>query len=127
MGLVQAVADALRLGCSAIGFTIYPGSDQVFEMMEEIRELAEEAKSVGLAVVVALAPPAAMIPHAVLAGILVKVGYDIIDFSYLKRAHQGPRWDLLLMVMVLGLTVLSVIPKAEKATGDSYGEQKKSK
>ncbi|MGR8949275.1 MAG: SulP family inorganic anion transporter [Gammaproteobacteria bacterium] len=58
-----------------------------------------------LAVVVVLAPLAAKIPHAVLAGILVKVGYDIIDFSYLKRAHQGPRWDLALMMLVLGLTV----------------------
>jgi fructose-bisphosphate aldolase, class I len=46
------VRDALRLGCSAIGFTIYPGSDAQFEMMEQIRELAEEAKDVGLAVVV---------------------------------------------------------------------------
>jgi len=58
-----------------------------------------------LAVVVSLSPLAAQIPHAVLAGILVKVGYDIIDFSYLRRAHRGPRWDLVLMVLVLGLTV----------------------
>ena len=46
-----SVQDALRLGCAAIGFTIYPGSDDQFEMMEEIREMAEEAKAVGLAVV----------------------------------------------------------------------------
>ena len=46
------VADALRLGCAAIGFTIYPGSEYQFEMMEELRELAEEAKASGLAVVV---------------------------------------------------------------------------
>lgn len=58
-----------------------------------------------LAVVVVLAPLASKIPHAVLAGILVKVGYDIIDVSYLKRAHRGPRFDLVLMVMVLSLTV----------------------
>jgi len=58
-----------------------------------------------LAVVVILAPLASQIPHAVLAGILVKVGYDIIDVSYLKRAHKGPRWDLALMAVVLGLTV----------------------
>ncbi len=58
-----------------------------------------------LAVVVSLAPLAAKIPHAVLAGILVKVGYDIVDFSYLKRAHKGPRWDLALMTLVLILTV----------------------
>ncbi len=50
--ITGSVGDALRLGCSAIGFTIYPGSDDQFEMMEEIREMAEEAKSVGLAVVV---------------------------------------------------------------------------
>ncbi len=47
-----SVADALRLGCAAIGFTIYPGSDAAFELMEEIRELAEEAKAVGLAIVI---------------------------------------------------------------------------
>lgn len=50
--LTGSVSDALRLGCSAIGFTIYPGSGDCFEMMEEIKEMAEEAKSVGLAVVV---------------------------------------------------------------------------
>ena len=58
-----------------------------------------------LAVVISLAPLAAQIPHAVLAGILVKVGWDIVDVSYLKRAHKGPRWDLALMALVLGLTV----------------------
>jgi class I fructose-bisphosphate aldolase len=47
-----SVGEALRLGCAAIGFTIYPGSEHAYEMMEEIREMAEEAKSVGLAVVV---------------------------------------------------------------------------
>ncbi|WP_374656187.1 class I fructose-bisphosphate aldolase [Dongia sp.] len=50
--ITGTVNDALRLGCSAIGFTIYPGSDYAFEMMEEIREMAEEAKAAGLAVVV---------------------------------------------------------------------------
>lgn len=47
-----SVADALRLGCSAIGFTIYPGSNATLDMLEELRELAEEAKSCGLAVIV---------------------------------------------------------------------------
>lgn len=49
--LTGSVKDALRLGCSAIGFTIYPGSPKAFDMMEEIREMAAEAKSYGLAVV----------------------------------------------------------------------------
>jgi class I fructose-bisphosphate aldolase len=47
-----SVQDALRLGCAAIGFTIYPGSSQRNEMYMELRELAEEAKEAGLAVVV---------------------------------------------------------------------------
>ena len=47
-----SVHDALRLGCSAIGFTIYPGSSERFEMYERIRGLAEEAKRHGLAVVI---------------------------------------------------------------------------
>ncbi len=43
-----SVKDALRLGCSAIGFTIYPGSAARNTMYEEIRALIEEAKSYGL-------------------------------------------------------------------------------
>ena len=58
-----------------------------------------------LAIVLGLGPLAAQIPHAALAGILVKIGWDLIDWSYLKNAHRGPRWDLLLMAVVLALTV----------------------
>ncbi len=58
-----------------------------------------------LAIVLGLGPLASKIPHAALAGILVKVGWDIIDWSYIKNAHRGPRWDLALMATVLGLTV----------------------
>ena len=46
-----SVDDALRLGCAAIGFTIYPGTEFRTDMYEQFRELAEIAKSVGLAVV----------------------------------------------------------------------------
>ncbi|GDY03253.1 fructose-bisphosphate aldolase [Planctomycetota bacterium] len=47
-----SIKDALRLGCAAIGFTIYPGSTFRNEMYMELRELAEEAKANGLPVVV---------------------------------------------------------------------------
>jgi class I fructose-bisphosphate aldolase len=47
-----SVEAALRLGCSAIGYTIYPGSSERLAMYEHLAVLAEEAKSVGLAVVV---------------------------------------------------------------------------
>ena len=50
--VTASVGDALRLGCVAVGFTIYPGSAQSTEMYQQLRELAEEAKEAGLAVVV---------------------------------------------------------------------------
>ena len=50
--VTASVQDALRLGCSAIGFTIYPGSDRQFEMIEEVREMSREAKARGVATVV---------------------------------------------------------------------------
>ncbi|MGE0109271.1 MAG: class I fructose-bisphosphate aldolase [Bdellovibrionales bacterium] len=49
--VTASVDDALRLGCAAIGFTIYPGSDAMYNQYEELRELSREAKSKGLAVV----------------------------------------------------------------------------
>lgn len=47
-----SVKEALRLGCAAIGFTIYPGSAFRNEMYMELREITEEAKAAGLVVVV---------------------------------------------------------------------------
>ncbi len=47
-----SVGDALRLGCVAIGYTIYPGTQDQQVQFEQLRELAEEAKASGLAVVV---------------------------------------------------------------------------
>src|SRR3546814_16219272 len=50
--LTGSVEDALRLGCSAIGFTIYPGSDDCFDVMEEIKAMTAEEKSVGIETVI---------------------------------------------------------------------------
>ncbi len=50
--ITSGVGDALRLGCVAIGFTIYPGSAERTTMYQQLRELTEEAKTAGLAVVV---------------------------------------------------------------------------
>src|SRR4051812_25079244 len=47
-----SVRDALRLGCTAIGFTIYPGSSSRNTMYEEIRELILEAKEHGLPTII---------------------------------------------------------------------------
>ncbi len=50
--ITASVDDALRLGCAAIGFTIYPGSDCALEMYEEISAMRQEAAAKGVASVV---------------------------------------------------------------------------
>ncbi|MEQ8395437.1 class I fructose-bisphosphate aldolase [Thalassobaculum sp.] len=89
--LTGSVGDALRLGCSAIGFTIYPGSDSAFEMMGQIREMAEEAKSVGLAVVIWSYPR---------GGNLSKVGETAVDICA-YAAH---------MAALMGAHIIKVKP-----------------
>jgi SulP family sulfate permease len=58
-----------------------------------------------LAVALGLGPLAAHIPHAVLAGILIKVGIDIIDWSYLGRIGRAPTAGIAFMLIVAALTV----------------------
>lgn len=50
--LTSAVDDALRLGCSAIGYTIYPGSKDRNRMYQDLRDLIREARRVGLPTIV---------------------------------------------------------------------------
>ncbi|MBY8975630.1 class I fructose-bisphosphate aldolase [Rhodobacteraceae bacterium NNCM2] len=50
--ITASVDDALRLGCSAIGFTVYPGSTAGLDMFEEIAEMRNEAAAAGLATVI---------------------------------------------------------------------------
>ena len=50
--ITGSVDDALRLGCSAIGFTIYPGSSQSLDMFSDISEMRREAAAKGIATVI---------------------------------------------------------------------------
>ena len=50
--VTASVRDAVRLGCAAVGYTIYPASDARNTQYQDLREIAEEAKAHGLAVVV---------------------------------------------------------------------------
>ena len=50
--ITASVDDALRLGCAAIGFTVYPGSSEALDMFEEISELREEAAAKGVPTVI---------------------------------------------------------------------------
>lgn len=47
----------------------------------------------------------AEIPLAVLAGILIKIGYDIIDTKFLKVIKLAPKDDLYVLILVFLLTV----------------------
>ena len=58
-----------------------------------------------LALVLGLGQYVESIPHAVLAGILIKVGWDIIDWRFIMRIHRVQPEHLLVMVITLGLTV----------------------
>jgi SulP family sulfate permease len=58
-----------------------------------------------LALLLGLGPLAERVPHAALAGILMKVGWDIIDWSYLRRIRHAPRDKVVVMLVTLGLTV----------------------
>ena len=58
-----------------------------------------------LLLVLGLAEYVKLIPHAVLAGILMKVGWDIVDLRFVTRLHRVQREHLLVMVLTMGLTV----------------------
>ena len=98
--ITGSVEDALKLGCSAIGFTIYPGSENQFDMMEEIRELADQAKALGLAVVIWSYPR---------GGVLTKEGETALDICA-YAAH---------MAALLGAHIIKVKPPTESIFLDS--------
>ncbi|WP_373001288.1 SulP family inorganic anion transporter [Sulfurimonas sp.] len=58
-----------------------------------------------LAIVVFLAPLASQIPLAILAGILIKVGVDILDYRFLSIWRDAPKNDLSVMLVVFFITV----------------------
>jgi class I fructose-bisphosphate aldolase len=107
--ITASVGDALRLGCAAVGFTIYPGSDQAFEMIEEIREISEEAKAFGLATVIWSYPR---------GGDLSKEGETAIDVTA-YAAHMAAQ---------LGANIIKVKPPTDhienKDAAKVYKDQK---
>ncbi len=92
--ITGGVQDALRLGCAAIGFTIYPGSEYAFEQMNDLRELTLEAKSAGLAVVVWSYPRGPGLDKA------AETAFDICAYA----AH---------MAALMGAHIIKVKPPSE--------------
>lgn len=89
--ITGSIDEALRLGCSAVGFTIYPGSEKAYSMMEEISELSREAKSKGLAVVIWSYPRGPEISK------VAETSVDVVAYA----AH---------MAALLGATIIKVKP-----------------
>ena len=107
--VTASVKDALRLGCSAIGFTIYPASEDQYSMFEEIREMSEEAKASGLATVIWSYPR---------GGKLSKDGETAIDVTA-YAAH---------IAAMLGAHIIKVKPPAafiEQAEAKAVYEKQK--
>ncbi|HRW15206.1 class I fructose-bisphosphate aldolase [Amaricoccus sp.] len=110
--ITGSVADALRLGCSAIGFTIYPGSTASLEMFEEIAAMRAEAASVGVATVIwsyprgeelskdgetAIDVTAYATQIAALLGahvIKVKLASDFLDQKEAKKSYTDNKIDI---------------------------------
>ena len=110
--VTAGVDDALRLGCAAIGFTIYPGSDMALAMFEEIREIRAEAASVGLPTVIwsyprgealskdgetAIDIAAYAAQMAALLGahvIKIKLSTDHLELPEAKKVYQAEKIDV---------------------------------
>jgi fructose-bisphosphate aldolase, class I len=78
-----SVKDALRLGCAAVGFTIYPGSTAAQIMYQQCREMILEAKSHGLAAVVWSYPRGSDISKA------GETGVDVVAYAAQIAAQLG--------------------------------------
>lgn len=81
--LTSGVKDAVRLGCVAVGFTIYPGSAHSREMYEQLREITSEAKSHGLAVVVWSYPRGSMLTKE------GETAIDVVTYAAQIAAQMG--------------------------------------
>jgi class I fructose-bisphosphate aldolase len=110
--ITASVDDALRLGCAAIGFTIYPGSDQQLEMYEEIKDMRREAAAKGVASVIWSYPRGPAITKdgetaidvaayaaqiAALLGahiIKIKLSTDHLMLSEAKKVYESEKIDI---------------------------------
>ena len=110
--ITASVEDALRLGCSAIGFTIYPGSDVALDMFEEIAEMRAEAAGVGIATVIwsyprgealskegetaiDIAAYAAQIAALLGAHVIkIKLSTDHLELAEAKKVYQSEAIDI---------------------------------
>ena len=116
--VTASVNDALRLGCAAIGFTIYPGSEYAFAQMEELRELTEEAKAAGLAVVVWSYPRGPLLDKA------GETAFDICAYAAHMAALMGAHIiKVKPPTAVLSLDAAKKVYEAQKIDGSTLAKR----
>jgi class I fructose-bisphosphate aldolase len=112
LAITASVDDALRLGCAAIGFTIYAGSSAALEMFEEIAEMRNEAAAAGLATVIwsyprgealskdgetaiDIAAYAAQIAALLGAHVIkIKLSTDHLELGEAKKVYEAQKIDI---------------------------------
>ncbi|MEM8539108.1 MAG: class I fructose-bisphosphate aldolase, partial [Pseudomonadota bacterium] len=110
--ITASVDDALRLGCSAIGFTIYPGSSAALNMFSDIAEMRKEAAAKGVATVIWSYPRGEALDKAgetaidiaayaaQIAGLLgahiikIKLSTDHLSLPEAKKVYQSEKIDI---------------------------------
>ncbi len=110
--ITASVDDALRLGCSAIGFTIYPGSSAALNMFSDIAEMRHEAAAKGIATVIWSYPRGEALDKvgetaidiaayaAQIAGLLgahiikIKLSTDHLSLPEAKKVYQSEKIDI---------------------------------
>lgn len=81
--VTSSVRDAVRLGCTAVGYTIYPGSKERNTILQELREIIREAKEHGLPTVVWSYPRGAGLPKQ------AEQAVDVIAYGAQIAAQMG--------------------------------------
>jgi len=95
---ICSVDRAIKLGASAVGYTLFPGSEYEPEQFAEFGKVVEQAHDVGLPVVAWLYPRGKAIPNDVDTNILAhsaRMGLELgADFVKLKYNHdvEGYKW-----------------------------------
>ncbi|MEO0905185.1 MAG: class I fructose-bisphosphate aldolase, partial [Pseudomonadota bacterium] len=110
--ITASVDDALRLGCSAIGFTIYPGSSAALNMFSDIAEMRKEAAAKGIATVIWSYPRGEALTKegetaidiaayaAQIAGLLgahiikIKLSTDHLSLPEAKKVYEAEKIDI---------------------------------
>ncbi len=95
---ICSVDRALKIGASAVGYTIYPGSDREPEMFQEFGKIVERAHDYGIPVVAWMYPRGQSVRNDLATDILaysarigLELGADFVKLKY-NEDLEGYKW-----------------------------------